>query len=397
MGPLKRYEALVDYGELHPDAAQAQAAERLQLLFAELKHYHPGRTQGFLGLFGSKVVPPRGLYIHGGVGRGKSMLMDLFFETTHFTPKRRVHFHAFMLETHGLINEWRKMDVRSRAKHPNYIKEAGDDPIAPVARGIARDAKLLCFDEFQVSDIADAMILSRLFEALFAEGVVVVATSNRAPDALYEGGLNRQLFLPFIALLKDRLEVLELVSLQDYRLNRVAGEPVYHSPLGTEADFHMDDMWRRLTDCEKGHIHKIKVQGRVLKVPQAAMGCSRFSFADLAEKPLGAADYLAIATAYHTVFVDHIPQMNKDKRNEAKRFVTLIDALYESRVKLICSAAVEPESLYEQGDGAFEFGRTVSRLEEMQSEDYLALDHGGDHGEKPRENPSAGRDAPIPS
>lgn len=381
MGPLTRYQARIDAGDLASDAAQADAAEHLQQLFEALKRYSPGRGGSVFGggLFGfgrSRVAAPRGVYLFGDVGRGKSMLMDLFFEATPFAPKRRVHFHAFMLEVHEMIAQWRGMDDKARAKHADYEKPDGDDPIAPTARGLARGAKLLCFDEFQVTDIADAMILKRLFEALFAQGVVVVATSNREPKDLYLGGLNRQLFVPFIDLVYATMDVLHLDAEKDYRLDRIAGEPVYYAPLGPETDQHMDAMWHRLTDAERGHKHVLKVQGRDVIVPEAMMGCARFFFSELAGKPLGAADYLAIARAYHTVFVDHIPCLSADKRNEAKRFVTLIDALYENRVKLICSAAAEPEALYRHGHGAFEFERTVSRLREMQSADYLALGHG---------------------
>ena len=371
-GPIFRYRELVRKGELTSDPAQELAAEQLQLLHHRLLDYDPATDKGFFSFLKrpNKEPAPRGLYLFGGVGRGKSLLMDLFYEDAPLEPKRRVHFHAFMLEVHGAINEWRKLSPKERAARDNYIKEAGDDPIQPVARSIAQSSALLCFDEFQVTDIADAMILSRLFEALFAEGVVVVSTSNRAPDELYEGGLNRQLFLPFIELIKQRMDILHLAGAMDYRLDRLAGEPVYYMPLGAVAEAQMNAAWRKLTDCDHGQADELEVQGRRVPVPQAAKGVARFAFADLAEQALGAADYLAIATRYHTVLLDNIPAMTKDKRNEAKRFVTLIDAFYENKVRLVCSAEAEPEALYPQGDGAFEFARTASRLQEMRSADW---------------------------
>ncbi len=376
-GPLATYRELVQAGELEADAAQLNAAEHLELLHLRLEDYERQGTRGFFSFLNSssRENKPQGTYLHGDVGRGKSMLMDLFFEHAPTAPKQRVHFHSFMLETHKAIAAWRSLGDKERSRQVNFVKDAGDDPIAPVARGIAQSATLLCFDEFQVSDITDAMILSRLFEALFDEGVIVVATSNRAPDALYEGGLNRQLFVPFIDLVKTHMDVVHLNAPVDYRLSRISGAPVYYFPLSEEADACMDAAWRRLTDCDAGAREELEVQGRKFIVPQAAKGAARFSFDDLAGQPLGAADYLALAQHFHTVLIDRIPCMRREQRNEAKRFVTLIDALYNNHVKLICSADGGPDELYEQGDGAFEFARAASRLVEMQSEDYLAHGH----------------------
>ena len=373
-GPIAKYRQLVRQGDLIQDPVQELAAEQLQLLHRRLVDYNPSKDKGFLSFLkrSNKEPAPRGLYLFGSVGCGKSLMMDMFFDDAPLVPKRRVHFHAFMLEVHAAIDRWRKLDSKERAAQPNYVKEAGDDPIQPVAKHIAQTSALLCFDEFQVTDIADAMILSRLFEGLFAEGVVVVATSNRAPDELYEGGLNRQLFLPFIALIKERMELLHMNSGTDYRLERLSGEPVYFCPLGAIADAEMQTAWRKLTDSEAGAAETLEVQGREVAVPMAAKGVARFGFTDLAAKALGAADYLAIAQRYHTVLLDRIPRLSKDKRNEAKRFVTLIDAFYENKVRLVCSADGPPEDLYPSGDGSFEFGRTASRLQEMQSADWWA-------------------------
>jgi cell division protein ZapE len=290
------------------------------------------------------------------------MLMDLFFETARVRAKTRVHFNAFMVRTHARI-------------HAERQSGQSDDPIPPVARAIAAEATLLCFDEFQVSDVADAMILGRLFEQLFELGVVIVATSNTAPQKLYEGGLNRQLFLPFIALIQNRLEVLNLDGAVDYRLHRMAGMTVYLTPLGPDTDRAMDEDWHKLTDEDRGEPMDLTVLGRKLPVPQAAGGVARFSFDDLCVAARAAADYLAIAEAFHTVMIDHIPVMGPEQRNEARRFVLLIDTLYDEGVKLICSAAAAPEALYTGGDGADAFRRTASRLAEMQSVGYLTRGH----------------------
>ena len=353
-----RYRAAVSRGELKDDAAQRGAAEKLNALARALVRYRPGPR-----LFFKPKPPPRGLYIWGDVGRGKSMLMDLFFAEARIAAKRRIHFNAFMVDTHARI-------------HAERQRAGSDDPIPPVAREIAEEARLLCFDEFQVGDVADAMILGRLFEQLFERGVVIVATSNTAPEHLYEGGLNRQLFLPFIAEIKERLDNVELNGDVDYRLQRMSGLNIYMQPLGAEADAAMDAAWQRLTDTKRGAAQKLSVLGRALTIPQAAKGVARFGFGDLCARPLAAADYLAIAHSFHTVLIDDVPKLGPAERNEARRFVVLIDTLYDEGVKLICSAEAPPEQLYKSGDGADAFRRTVSRLHEMQSEDYLKRGHG---------------------
>jgi len=354
------------------DPAQEAAAKRLDTLARALRSYRLGKRT----LFGGRAKPPRGLYIWGDVGRGKSMLMDRFFDKAPIRPKRRVHFNAFMIETHKRIHEWRGLDPKSRARRPEFVREAGDDPIAPVAHAIANEAALLCFDEFQVRDVADALILGRLFEQLFARGVVVVATSNTAPKHLYEGGLNRQLFLPFIAMIEAQLDVVELNGPQDYRRLRMKGVDCYITPLGPEADRKMDEVWARLTGTTKGRPRSLNFLGRTLEVPEAAGGFARFSFEDLCVAALGPADYLEIAKNFATVFVDRIPVMGEAMRNEARRFILLIDTLYDEGVQLVCSAAAVPDQLYVAGDGAEAFRRTASRLVEMQSEDYLNRGHG---------------------
>uniref|UniRef100_UPI0035C669C2 cell division protein ZapE n=1 Tax=Hyphococcus sp. TaxID=2038636 RepID=UPI0035C669C2 len=289
-----------------------------------------------------------------------------------FRHKRRVHFHEFMGEAHELIAEWRAKSEAEKKKHKAYDRGAPDDPMPPVAHDLAEDALLLCFDEFHVTDIADAMILGRLFTALFERGVIIVATSNRAPDDLYKDGLNRQLFLPFIDLLKSKLDVFEMRSARDYRLEKLSAAPVYLTPLGLDADKAMDLAWENMISGAHVRREEIQLKGRKLVVPRAARGAARFAFADLCEKPLGAGDYLALARRYGALFLDHIPVMGPDMRNEAKRFSTLIDTLYDAKVKLVCSAAAEPDALYVDGHGAFEFERTASRLMEMRTADYLA-------------------------
>ncbi len=361
------YAARLDAGLVAPDPAQAEAVEQLDAL----AHALAGRA-GFLGLGRSKGV--RGLYIWGAVGRGKSMLMDMFFEAVPVHAKRRVHFHEFMQEVHAFIFEWRKLTPGERRRHSAHVREAGDDPIAPAAKRIADACRLLCFDEFHVSQIADAMILGRLFDQLFDRGVVVVATSNRKPSDLYLNGINRELFLPFIKRLEGELDVIELKSARDFRLDRLTAAPVYYSPLGREADAEMDAAFARMTAGAPAHREMLEVQGRSVPVPRVAAGCARFSFEDLCARPLGPADYLAIARRYHTVFLDHVPQLTPDKRSEAARFTTLVDALYEARAKLVVTAAAEPDALYPAGDHSFEFQRTASRLHEMRSADYLGAE-----------------------
>ena len=352
---LQRYRALLASGELAPDVAQEKATAHLQALEAALREYFPR------GLF-SRAELPMGVYLWGDVGRGKSMLMDLFFSRVPLRAKRRVHFNAFMVETHARIHEARL--------------RGADDPIAAVAKRIADEAVLLCFDEFQVTDVADAMILGRLFERLFELGVVVVATSNTPPRRLYEGGLNRQLFRPFIALIERKLDVVELNGPMDYRLQRLAQLDTYVTPLCSEADSKMDAAWQRLTDTQHGASQMLAVLGRKLRVPQAAKGVARFTFDDLCGQPLAAPDYLEIARHFHTLLIDRIPVLSPPDRNEARRFILLIDTLYDKQVKLVCSAAALPEQLYPTGDGAEAFRRTASRLHEMQSAEYLALGHG---------------------
>lgn len=352
-------------GLVLPDPAQAEAAAKLDALARALS-----ASRGWFG-GGPK---PRGLYIWGAVGRGKSMLMDLFFEAAPVKAKRRVHFHDFMLEAHAFIFEWRKLSPADKRKHPAHVREAGDDPIAPAAKHIADRASLLCFDEFHVNQIADAMILGRLFEQLFDRGVTIVATSNRKPGDLYRDGVNRQLFLPFIKRLEDELDVIELKSARDYRLERLTAAPVYYSPLGKDADAAMNTAFARLTAGATPGPEMLDVQGRRLGVQKQAMGVARFSFEELCTKPLGAADYLTLARHYHTVLLDHVPKMGLDQRTWAARFVTLVDALYESKTKLVMSADAQPDDLYAAGDGAFEFQRTASRLHEMRSADYLAAE-----------------------
>ncbi len=365
---LSAYDALVAAGELRADPAQAAVAADLNALAIALEA--PADKPGLLGRLLGRDAPeaPRGLYIWGGVGRGKSMLMDLFFAHTDVTPKRRVHFHEFMLEIHAAIFAAREA--------------SGDDPIPQVARWEAGRARLLCFDEMQVKDIADAAIVSRLFTALFDAGVTVVTTSNRAPDDLYKDGLNRQLFLPFIDLIKARCDVVTLDGPVDYRMQRLAGAATWHVPNGPAATEAMADAFFRLTDYPVEDRAKVPTEtipvpgGRTLFVPKSLKGVAVFSFARLCRQPLGAADYLAIARRYHTVFLVGVPVMGPENRNEATRFTTLIDALYEHKVKLIAAADAAPAALYPAGDNSFEFERTVSRLIEMQSAEYLALGHG---------------------
>lgn len=377
-GPRALYQDHLEKGELKPDKTQAAVVEQLETLFQNFCALKKKNSVlGFLKPHNHKDCP-KGLYIYGNVGRGKSMLMDMFFDSLPLKEKRRVHFHQFMQDVHGQIHAWRKMTPLERKQELG--QETLDDPIPHLARKIAGEARLLCFDEFQVSDVADAMILGRLYQALFGLGVVIVSTSNRAPDDLYKGGINRELFIPFIQMIKADMEVVKLSGGIDYRYQRLEGLKTYHTPVNTVTTEALRKAFWALTDRDVGDpatvaSDEIEVTGRTLFVPKAAKGAAVFSFKRLCGNPLGAADYLAIAWRYHTVFIVAIPQMGKDQRDQAKRFVTLIDVLYENNVKLFCSAEVLPDDLYSSGDGSFEFARTVSRLHEMQSREYLEKGH----------------------
>lgn len=366
-GVAERYAALVAAGELRPDPDQQAAVAVLDALSDKLAETG-NRGSLIWRLAGRIAPPPGGVYLWGGVGRGKSMLMDLAYEAIPYAPKRRVHFHEFMLEVHE----------RLRAER---AKEEGD-PIPPVAKAIAAEAKLLCFDEMVINNSADAMILSRLFSQLLEAGVTVIATSNRPPRDLYLGGLNRELFLPFIALIERELEVVPLNGPTDYRLERLGGMPTWYVPNGPDATSALSEAFFRLTDYPVEDRARVPAEdlalpgGRALHVPKSLKGVAVFSFRRLCGEARGASDYLAIARRYHTMILVGIPLMGPENRNEAARFVTLIDALYEHKVKLLAAADAEPRDLYVAGDGAFEFERTASRLIEMRSADYLALGHG---------------------
>jgi len=366
------YQALVASGAIEPDAAQQEVAEALADLEQRLSRYKPLRKQGLLGrLFADKDdAPPRGLYVHGEVGRGKTMLMDLFFQASTVEHKRRAHFHEFMAEVHERIYGYRQNIARGEI--------ADGDVIALTAAAIFDQAWLLCFDEFHVTDIADAMILGRLFARLFELGTVVVATSNVAPDDLYKGGLNRSLFIPFIAQINAHMEVLRLDARTDFRLEKLAGVKMWLVPADAAAAAALDKAWVSMTGNAPWRPRDISIKGRVLRVPCSAHGVARFSFPDICEKPLAASDYLRLARDYHTIMIDRIPVMDYAERNAAKRFITLIDTLYDNGVKLMASAEADPLSLYvaTEGNEANEFKRTSSRLIEMSSESYLALPHG---------------------
>src|SRR3954447_20247263 len=367
-----QYHALVSSGTIEPDSAQAEAAEKLAELDRRLSSYKPLRKQGLLGrLFADKdELPPRGLYIHGEVGRGKTMLMDLFFQHSSIVHRRRAHFHEFMAEVHERIYGFRQNIARGEI--------ADADVIGLTAAAIFDEAWLLCFDEFHVTDIADAMILGRLFAKLFELGTVVVATSNVAPEDLYKNGLNRALFLPFIAQIAAHMDVLRLEARTDFRLEKLVGVKMWLVPADAAAKAALDKAWAKMTGNAPCKPRDISIKGRVLHVPCAADGVARFSFTDLCEKPLAASDYLRLAHDYHTILIDRIPVLDHAARNAAKRFIALIDTLYDNAVKLMASAEADPVSLYlaAEGDEANEFKRTSSRLIEMSSESYLALPHG---------------------
>lgn len=385
-GPLFTYRDALKRGEIRPDPAQELAVEKLQSLSKAIRGYRPtSGERGWLARFGlggkqpkpglqwlpgdceagdcKDREPKQGLYIFGEVGRGKSMLMDLFFENTAVAGKRRVHFHEFMRDVHMSIHAWRKAGAK------------GDDPIPALVADLAANAWLLCLDELQVTDIGDAMIVGRLFQGLFDAGVVVVITSNRPPKDLYKDGLQRDRFVPFIGLIEQRLDLLQLDSERDYRLGRKKGLQVYHAPNGPEAEAQLDAAFARLTAGAVPRPDELNVNGRKVQVPVAAAGVARFAFDELCGTALGPSDYIELATLYHTLVLSGIPTLSPDNKDKARRFVTLVDALYEHKVTLICSAAAPPETLYPSGIGAFEFQRTVSRLMEMQAEDYIMRQH----------------------
>lgn len=361
-GPMQSYRELISSGAIASNPEQAHAIEKLQMLAGRLHDYNPATPKRIsFALFGwgrERLLETQlpGLYLYGAAGRGKSMLMDLFFKTAPISPKRRVHFHAFMQEVHSGI-----ADARRRG---------ADDPVIPVADAVADQASLLCFDEMQITDITDAMLVGRLFERLFARGVVVVATSNRHPDALYEGGWNRDIFLPFIQMIKSQMEVHELASPVDYRRARVPAECVYHTPTGTAARQSIDALWARLTGTAREAPMAVTAHGRTQSFQRAVDRMLRADFTELCVEALGSAEYLALASAIDILVLENVPILSRKKNNEAKRFITLIDTLYEARVKLVISADAEPDALYIEGEGSFEFGRTASRLEEMRSQDW---------------------------
>jgi len=370
-GPVSsRYSVLVKTGAIGWDSAQVRLLAEMDALVLALEGRKNGAPNRFMQFFGRREPAAlKGLYIWGSVGRGKTMLMDLMFDALPGKSKRRVHFHAFMADVHERIYKWRQLLKEGAVK--------GDNPIAPVAQALALEASVLCFDEFAVTDIADAMILGRLFTALFQHGVIVIATSNVAPERLYENGLNRALFLPFINLLDERMTVRQLVSRTDFRLEKLDGGSLFHVPDDDAATRSLDLIFRELTGRDRGEAKTLIVKGHPVDVPNASHGVARFEFADLCARPLAASDYLELARNFHTLIIDHIPRMTQAERNEAKRFILLIDTLYDRRVKLVASAAVEVHELYsaEQGVEAFEFDRTVSRLIEMRSEEYFSQPH----------------------
>jgi len=372
-----RYAALINAGKIEADPGQAVLAEHLTALEQRLNENRLARKSSSLGwLFAKreKAVPLKGLYVYGEVGRGKTFMMDLFFETSAVRRKRRAHFHEFMADVHERIYLYRQEDKGDKGASSGMA----EDPLHRAAMAIAEESWLLCFDEFHVTDIADAMILGRLFTKLFELGTVVVATSNVAPEDLYKGGLNRALFLPFIAQIADHMDVLRLDARTDFRLEKLAGVKMWLVPADRDANTALDKAWARMTGNAPCQARKITIKGRILCVPCSSHGVARFSFAELCEEPLAASDYLRLAHDYHTILVDRIPMMDFAERNAAKRFISLIDTLYDNAVKLMASAAADPVSLYlaTEGNETNEFKRTSSRLIEMSSVSYLALPHG---------------------
>ena len=356
------YDIRVEEGVLKPDPAQESVIAALERLETDLAK-RPG-------LFG-KAPEVRGIYLYGPPGRGKSMLMDLFYSATPEPRKMRAHFHAFMARIHDLVRQWREGDAKTRKAvfGTQHSRKGGDDPIPPVARLIASEARLLCFDELQVTDIADAMILGRLFEALFEDRVVLAITSNRAPEDLYKNGVNRQLFTPFIDIIRERCEVVPTAGARDWRLDRMTSAQVWHTP-DDRAGF--EDLWRELKGGEPEAPAHLAVLGRDVKIERTVGSMARATFAELCARPLGSQDYLAVAQRFHTLFLEDVPILSSANHHEARRLVTLVDALYEAKTRLIVLAAARPEALYTEGVGAFEFERTVSRFNEMQSKDWLA-------------------------
>ncbi|MEN3793236.1 cell division protein ZapE [Fulvimarina sp. MAC3] len=372
-GPVRsQLERLIERGEIEPDPAQKLLADRLDRLDHDLSNRSVATKSSALGwLFGKKGKPEKvkGLYVYGSVGRGKTMLMDMFYRQSSVSKKRRVHFHAFMGDVHDRIGA-----------HRDKVREgtaSQDDPMPPVARQIAEQSLLLCFDEFTVTDVADALILSRLFEALFQEGVVLVATSNVAPDDLYKDGLNRGLFLPFVDKLKDNVEVLALDAGEDYRLAAIGTEDLYITPLDDQAEARVEKVWNSLLSGEKEHAASLSVKGRTIPVPRAGNGAARFQYEQLLQRPLGAQDFIALARRFHTVVLEGVPALTVSERNEAKRLINLVDTLYDAGRRLVISAEVPAKELYTAPSGTerFEFERTVSRLFEMRSDTYMPSGH----------------------
>lgn len=373
---LSAYRQKVQSGIIEFDPDQIGAIEYLSILNNRLSGWKPDKP---LLLFGRPEPAPKGIYIYGKVGRGKSMLMDLFYDAANVPKKLRIHFQDFMAQVHRDINEWRKMSPQQRRAASHYVSGVGEDPIPPVAKLISDKAWLLCFDEFQITDIADAMILGRLFDALFSRNVVIVATSNREPREHYKDGINRELLMPFFGALEKELEVISLDSNRDYRLNRISSEEVYFIGTGKVAHAFMERIWAKLTQGAMPLARSLFIDGRELRILKAAAGCARFEFEELCgnskpgQSPLGSGDYLALAKSFSTIFIDNLPKLSESQANEAARFRNLIDALYEAKTKLIITMKCAPEEIYTNGPQSDAFARTASRLYEMRSDEYLNL------------------------